>query len=243
VSFLEAWFTEASTRHPEIAGLVGPGSAAAADGERGLFAQRTSGDRIRVYLIRRMPLGRPVDEAELLDEYAHWTPRLRRLLTDHDGPLTERPIFALPVPHTWPTAPTVTLLGDAAHLMPPLGVGVDLAMLDACELATAIAEGPALEDAVRAYEKVMLPRPAEMQRADRGRRGVPAHRRPAGRGGALTPVARVHLVRWHTQIVDGSPDDGRPPGHRCWSFSQLALFILLGCTRGGSPGIFGWSGG
>jgi 2-polyprenyl-6-methoxyphenol hydroxylase-like FAD-dependent oxidoreductase len=168
VSFQEAWFDDVARKHPEIAELVGGGSAAAADGDRGLFAQRNSGDHIRVYIIRRVPAGRPVTDAQLLEEYAAWSPRLRRLISDHDGPLIERPLFALPVPHDWETVPTVTLLGDAAHLMPPLGVGVNLAMLDAYELATAIAEHTTIEDAVRAYEKTMLPRSAEMQRMTEG---------------------------------------------------------------------------
>jgi 2-polyprenyl-6-methoxyphenol hydroxylase-like FAD-dependent oxidoreductase len=168
VSFLEGWFNEAGTRHPEIAELVGAGSAAAADGDRGLFAQRNSGDHIRVYIIRRVPAGEPVTDAQLLEEYAHWSPRLRRLISDHDDPLIERPIFALPVPHLWETVPAVTLLGDAAHLMPPLGVGVNLAMLDAAQLAIAIAGHATTEDAVRAYEKVMLPRSAEMARLTEG---------------------------------------------------------------------------
>jgi 2-polyprenyl-6-methoxyphenol hydroxylase-like FAD-dependent oxidoreductase len=49
VGFLEAWFSDVDDRHPDVAELVGAGSAAAADGERGLFAQRSSGNHIRVY--------------------------------------------------------------------------------------------------------------------------------------------------------------------------------------------------
>ncbi|MGA4844052.1 FAD-dependent oxidoreductase [Streptomyces sp. G45] len=176
VSFLEAWFSDVDRRHPEIAALVGPGSAAAADGDRGMFAQRDSGDRIRVYLVRRVPAdwlgasGLTADDtgavrARLLDEYAHWSPRLRRMITDNEGPYVDRPIHALPVPHTWEHDPTVTLLGDAAHLMPPLGVGVNLALLDASELALALTSAATVEDAVRAYEKTMLPRSVEMARA------------------------------------------------------------------------------
>ncbi|GAA3167591.1 FAD-dependent oxidoreductase [Nonomuraea roseoviolacea] len=175
VSFLEAWFHDVTTRHPEIAELVGQGSAAAADGERGLFAQRNGGDHIRVYLIQRVPAGWITDRgltpqdtdgirALLLERYGEWSPRLRRLITDNDGLYVDRPIFALPVPHIWEHDPTVTLLGDAAHLMPPLGVGVNLAMLDACDLALAVARHDTVGEAVRAYEQTMLPRSTEMAR-------------------------------------------------------------------------------
>ncbi|XUL86366.1 FAD-dependent oxidoreductase [Streptomyces galilaeus] len=175
ISFLEAWFHDVENRHPDIAGLVGQGSAAAADGDRGLFAQRSSGDHIRVYVIQRVPADwitasdLAVQDTDgirtlLLERYRDWSPALRRLIGDNDGHYVDRPIHALPVPHTWDHNPTVTLLGDAAHLMPPLGVGVNLAMLDACELALALANHHSVDDALRAYEKTLLPRSTEMQR-------------------------------------------------------------------------------
>ncbi|MFF1449732.1 FAD-dependent oxidoreductase [Streptomyces sp. NPDC058274] len=169
VSFLEAWFDDMETAHPELSELVGKGSAHIADGERGLFAQRNSGDHMRVYLMQRVPVDwitanglRPEDtegiRAHLLNEYAGWSPQTLRMITDNDGPYVDRPLFALPVPHTWEHSPTVTLLGDAAHLMPPLGVGVNLAMLDAGELALALVHAVTINDAVLSYEKTMVPR-------------------------------------------------------------------------------------
>lgn len=175
VSFLEAHFDDMETAHPELSELVGKGSAHAADGERGLFAQRNSGGHMRVYIMQRVPIDwiaakglRPDDteaiRAHLLDTYAAWSSRTLRMITDNDGPYVNRPILALPVPHTWEHAPNVALLGDAAHLMPPLGVGVNLAMLDASELALALVGSATVDDAVRAYEKTMLPRSAEIAR-------------------------------------------------------------------------------
>jgi 2-polyprenyl-6-methoxyphenol hydroxylase-like FAD-dependent oxidoreductase len=182
ISFLEAWFSDVDARHPEIAHLVGQGSAHAADGRRAMFAQRNGGDRIRTYLIQRLPAdwigarGLAAEDTEdvralLLEQYGHWAPDLRRMITDNEGPFAHRPILALPVPHTWRHDPTVTLLGDAAHLMPPLGVGVNLALLDAGELALALVGAATVADAVRAYEKTMLPRSTEMARARGPRRG------------------------------------------------------------------------
>ncbi|MFF3918337.1 FAD-dependent oxidoreductase [Streptomyces sp. NPDC001852] len=176
ISFLEARFSDVDNRHPEIAELVGSGSAHAADGERSLFAQRNSGNHIRVYIIQRVPddwistKGLTAEDTDgiravLRDEYAHWSPRMRQMITENEGPYIHRPILALPVPHTWDHNPTVTLLGDAAHLMPPLGVGVNLAMLDASELANALSNAATVEDAIRAYEKTMLPRSTETARA------------------------------------------------------------------------------
>ncbi|WP_329538968.1 FAD-dependent oxidoreductase [Streptomyces sp. NBC_01358] len=173
VSFLEAHFDDMENAHPELSELVGKGSAHAADGERGLFAQRNSGGHLRVYIMQRVPMDwiaarglRPEDteaiRAHLLDAYAAWSPRTLRMITDNDGPYVDRPILALPVPHTWEHSPGVALLGDAAHLMPPLGVGVNLAMLDASELALALVGSATVDDAVCAYEKTMLPRSAEI---------------------------------------------------------------------------------
>lgn len=179
ISFLEAWFSDVENRHPDIAELVGQGGAHAADGERGMFAQRNGNDHIRVYLIQRVPVdwlgasGLTADDTDgiralLLERYAHWSPRMRRMITDNEGVYVDRPILALPVPHAWEHDPTVTLLGDAAHLMPPLGVGVNLAMLDAAELALALADSTTVDDALRTYEKTMLPRSIETARVLEG---------------------------------------------------------------------------
>ncbi|SCD62778.1 FAD binding domain-containing protein, partial [Streptomyces sp. SolWspMP-sol7th] len=123
VTFLEAWFDDVDNRHPELAALVGQGGAHAADGERAMFAQRNGGDHIRVYLIRRVPAdwlaarGLTTADTEairalLMAEYADWSPALRRVLTDNDGPYVDRPIHALPVPTHGPTH---------AHPRPSLG--------------------------------------------------------------------------------------------------------------------------
>ncbi|MFS8201433.1 FAD-dependent oxidoreductase [Streptomyces sp. CWNU-52B] len=176
VTFTEAWFDDVENRHADLSALVGDGSATTTDGERALFAQRNSGGHIRVYIIRRAPAdwitaaGLSAEDtagirAQLLDEFAEWAPAMRQMISANDGPYVDRPLYVLPAPHTWDHVPTVTLLGDAAHLMPPIGVGVNLAMLDAHDLALALATHPTVDEAVRAYEKTMLPRSTDLAEA------------------------------------------------------------------------------
>ena len=46
----------------------------------------------------------------------------------------------------WASRPGITVIGDAAHLMPPVGEGANQAMLDAAELAGRLAANPADPD-------------------------------------------------------------------------------------------------
>jgi len=168
VTFVEVRYDDVARRHPDIAALVGTGHLFANDGDgRAIVAQRNSNDRIRCYLALRTGADwaglDPDDEAGtrryLLDVYAGWDERFRPLITDTDGGYVARPINVLPAPLTWPHVPGVTLVGDAAHVMSPFGGwGANLALLDAAELAHALAAGTAL----RSYEERMWARSAPL---------------------------------------------------------------------------------
>ncbi|MFJ7149084.1 FAD-dependent oxidoreductase [Streptomyces sp. NPDC100445] len=172
VTFIEAGFDDCAQRHPHLAGLVGEGTMLASAGSRALLAQRDSTDHIRVYIAFHAPRNWPESSGVALDDTAAvrahllkmfdgWHESLLDLVRHNDGGFVDRPVFVLPAPHTWEHVPGVTLLGDAAHLMPPVGLGANLAMLDGADLARALITEPTVDDAVRAYEGLMLPRSAE----------------------------------------------------------------------------------
>jgi 2-polyprenyl-6-methoxyphenol hydroxylase-like FAD-dependent oxidoreductase len=174
VTFVEFGLDDSEVRHGTLAALAGQGTMVAKTGGQALFAQRNSNGHIRCYAAVQVPedwhTGLDFDDAEavcahLLARYDGWHDSLLDFVRDHDGAFIHRPLFVLPVPHAWTHVPGLTLLGDAAHLMPPLGVGANLALLDGTELATALATAPTVDAAVRAYETAMLPRSIETARA------------------------------------------------------------------------------
>ncbi|MFC9235377.1 FAD-dependent oxidoreductase [Streptomyces decoyicus] len=167
ITMVEAHFDDVDHRHPGIARLVGRGTMSAKAGHRSLVLQRNSNGHVRAYINFRGPQdwhsGLDLADTEavralLLAQYQGWDESLLDILRDNEGGFINRPMYVLPVPHTWRRIPGITLLGDAAHLMPPVGVGANLALLDGAELARAVVDHPTLDKALDAYESVMLPR-------------------------------------------------------------------------------------
>jgi 2-polyprenyl-6-methoxyphenol hydroxylase-like FAD-dependent oxidoreductase len=168
-SMIETHLDDVDTRHPELAELIGLGSMMAGVSGAMICTQRNSGGHVVVYAIfEDIPLDWPavagVDMADteavrayLLNRFDGWHEGLLDLVRRSDGGFINRPIHRLPA-HSWTHVPGATLLGDAAHLLPPHGIGANLALLDGSELAAAIAAHDDLDQAVRAYEAVMMPR-------------------------------------------------------------------------------------
>jgi 2-polyprenyl-6-methoxyphenol hydroxylase-like FAD-dependent oxidoreductase len=70
-----------------------------------------------------------------------------------------RPLLACPADQHWDAKPNVTLLGDAAHVMPPYaGEGVNMAMLDALVLSQEMFRQSDAASAIAAYEAEMFAR-------------------------------------------------------------------------------------
>lgn len=161
VESVELGIPDAKRTHPGLAAVVGRGNYWALGPGQGLSAQHNGSGRIRVYLT--FPTAPPsLDREALVEAFAGWGPDAAALIRACDDEVVTRSITMLPVGLTWAPHPRVTLLGDAAHLFPPSGEGVNQAMLDAAELAQALAADPAT--ALRVYEAAMFPRAAEVAR-------------------------------------------------------------------------------
>ena len=167
-TFIETYLFEADQRHPAAAAAVGDGAMFALTPGKGITAHREAGNVLHTYV----QLNRPAEwvagidftdadaaTARVAAEFDGWAPELTALITDGETAPVPRMIYTLPNGHRWDRVPGVTLLGDAAHLMPPSGDGANLAMFDGAELGRAIAaHRDDIEAALRAYEEAMFPR-------------------------------------------------------------------------------------
>jgi 2-polyprenyl-6-methoxyphenol hydroxylase-like FAD-dependent oxidoreductase len=171
ISYFDLHVTDATTKLPASAALVGTGSLFALSDNKNLGGH--GGNDMHVGAQLRVAEDwldtRGVDWSDpaatrtaLLAEFADWTPALTDLIRHCEDEIVVRRLYALPTGHSWPRTPGVTLVGDAAHLMSPFaGEGANAAMLDACELALALIEhGDDVEAALRQYETAMFPRSA-----------------------------------------------------------------------------------
>jgi 2-polyprenyl-6-methoxyphenol hydroxylase-like FAD-dependent oxidoreductase len=104
-------------------------------------------------------------KAQVLDwfkaKYPEWDSSWHELFEGASLPFIPRPIYCMPLDQAWATKPNLTLIGDAAHVMPPFaGEGANMAMQDALELYECLTPGGynSLGDAINAYEVKMRER-------------------------------------------------------------------------------------
>jgi 2-polyprenyl-6-methoxyphenol hydroxylase-like FAD-dependent oxidoreductase len=167
-TFVDTYLYDVDERHTATAEAVGVGAMYALTPGKGIIAHREAGNVLHTYVELNRPAEWIADidftdaaaaTARVAAEFDGWAPELTALITDGETAPIARMIHALPDGHRWDRVPGVTLLGDAAHLMPPSGDGANLAMFDGAELAKAIAAHPDdTEAALTAYEQALFPR-------------------------------------------------------------------------------------
>jgi 2-polyprenyl-6-methoxyphenol hydroxylase-like FAD-dependent oxidoreductase len=93
--------------------------------------------------------------------YSEWSDIWHELFENTTTPFIPRPIYCMPLDQTWEALPNLTMLGDAAHVMPPFaGEGVNMAMRDAMELSDCLTSDKynTLQEAIAVYETSMRER-------------------------------------------------------------------------------------
>jgi 2-polyprenyl-6-methoxyphenol hydroxylase-like FAD-dependent oxidoreductase len=97
--------------------------------------------------------------------YPEWSNIWYELFENATSPFIPRPIYCMPLNQTWEAKSNLTMIGDAAHVMPPFaGEGVNMAMLDALELSDCLTSDSynSVQAAISAYETNMRKRASLM---------------------------------------------------------------------------------
>ena len=168
---VEVGIPDIDRTHPDLAAMVGRGNYWVLGDGKSLTAQRNGDGRVRVgisfyntaedwFATSGIPFDDPAAaRARLIELLAGWDSRFTALIAACDDTVAPRSLTTLPIGLTWPSRPGVTLLGDAAHLMPAVGEGANMALLDGALLGLALASHP--DDcpaAVKEYEQEMFER-------------------------------------------------------------------------------------
>lgn len=174
-------FTDVHKRHPAVVELIGEGTfMGLGDNGKAFFGQMNGDDSIKIYLQMRAPDSQtwikdcgidfsngPEAKRLLVEKYFHdWSDDFKNLIRGADDEIIPRPLYMLPIGFRWDYQPGVTLIGDAAHVTPPSGDGVNMAMLDAVVLGNALFEGhksskdtrQTVASALNSYESEMFER-------------------------------------------------------------------------------------
>jgi 2-polyprenyl-6-methoxyphenol hydroxylase-like FAD-dependent oxidoreductase len=169
VTAIESAIYHSATTSPRMHGLLNGGKIFALDEEKTLIVSSKGDGSLNFYTgFRTTECWHRdggidfSDKSQVLawfkSEYAGWDSTWWELFEHASAPFVPRPQYCMPIDQTWEAQPNLTMLGDAAHLMPPYaGEGVNMAMLDALELAQYLTSDnfPDTRSAIAAFEQQM----------------------------------------------------------------------------------------
>ncbi|MBO6185793.1 MAG: FAD-dependent monooxygenase [Chryseobacterium sp.] len=176
ITMLEGNIYEAEKRIPNISKILRGGKIVAFGNEQNILMGQKANGEIGFYASFKADENWAVssdldfsDRSEVLKwfkkEYPDWSSVWYELFENTSTPFIPRPIYCMPLDQTWKTVKNLTIIGDAAHLMPPFaGEGVNMAMLDALELSEILTSSQfnTIESAISEYEKNMIKRASKI---------------------------------------------------------------------------------
>lgn len=174
VTMLEINIPDAAKATPHLHALLNGGKIMAFGHEQCLLGGQKGNGDIGFYASLKVPENwsatnglNYADNKQLLawfkTAYSAWSHTWYELFEQAAMPVIPRPVYCMPLDQSWQALPNATMLGDAAHVMPPFaGEGANMAMLDALELSECLTSGKydMLQQAIAAYETNMRTRAA-----------------------------------------------------------------------------------
>ncbi|KAJ5152928.1 uncharacterized protein N7482_009406 [Penicillium canariense] len=164
ITSIELWALDVDAKNPWLSEYIGKGSCFMFDEGRALQCQRQGTGACGIDFANPSETTRQ----EMVDKYwSDCSTDVKRVILSAKDELIPRKLYMLSVGIQWKSKLGVTLLGDAAHLMTPFaGVGVNVSLADAMDLAKAIlrrkasvvakvrSDGYNIGVAVEEYEKI-----------------------------------------------------------------------------------------
>lgn len=176
ISIVEGTIYHAETNAPKLWELVKGGKVFAFGEDKSIILSAKGDGSLSFYTGCKVPENWVTDSgidfsdktsvhAWFKAEFGNWEPTWQELFASDDLWFVPRPQYHYPLDQSWNAQANRTLIGDAAHRMPPYaGEGVNMAMQDAFELCDALTDPqfPDLQSAIAAFEKQMCRRTSEV---------------------------------------------------------------------------------
>lgn len=166
ITMLEGNIYDAEKSAPNISTMLNGGKIMAFGNDKDILMGQKGNDEIGFYASFRAEENWATnsnlnfaDKKQILEwfqkTYPDWSNIWYELFENVSTAFIPRPIYCVPLDQTWKSLSNLTMLGDAAHVMPPFaGEGVNMAMLDALELSERLIseEHTSLQEAITYYE-------------------------------------------------------------------------------------------